>query len=145
MTYDLERYRGKREKVLGVRKRGISFAQLTALFTLGIFMAVGVVIIPQAIAYFSNRNLDDVIYRLQDDTTWSNQTLTAARTLTGVEGVHEESSSKRVVITFNRQKIKPEHITQTLAKHGQKIVLLNVVGHSQRLQTLAEEAKFEAL
>ncbi len=145
MTYDLEKYRSKREKVLGVRKRGVSFAQLTAVFTLGIFMAIGVVIIPQAIAYFSNRNLDDVIYRLQDDTAWSSQTLSAVRALPGIDSMHEESASKRVVITFNRNEITSEQITKTLAKHGQEIVLLNVVGHSQRLQILAEEAKFEAL
>ncbi len=145
VTYDLEKYRNKREKVLGVRKRGISFAQLTAVFTLGIFIAIGVVVIPQAIAFFSTRNLDDVIYRLQDETVWSEATLQSVGNLQGVESIHEESSKKRVVVTFNRHILQPEQIRQVLEKHGQKVVLLNVVGHGQRLKTLAEEAKFETL
>ncbi len=145
MAYDLEKYRTKREKVLGVKKRGISFGQLTAGFTLLIFMAVGFVVIPQAIAFFSTRNLDDVIYRLNDDRVWSEGTLQSVRSLKGVESVHEESGKKRVIITFNRNLLQPEQISKALEKHGQEVVLLNVVGHSQRLKILAEEAKFEAL
>ena len=51
MAYDLEKYRNKREKVLGVRKKGISFGTWAA--TVSAIIVVGLVsmVAPKSIAY----------------------------------------------------------------------------------------------
>ena len=46
MAYNLEKYRGKREKVLGVKKRGISFGALASIVSLVIILGMGVVVVP---------------------------------------------------------------------------------------------------
>ena len=51
MAYDLEKYREKREKVLGVKKRGISFGTLATIVSLLIILGLGVVVVPKSIAY----------------------------------------------------------------------------------------------
>ena len=45
MSYDLEKYRDKREKVLGVKKRGINFATIAATVS-GVFSPPGGSIVP---------------------------------------------------------------------------------------------------
>ncbi len=145
MGYDIEKYRLKREKVLGVKKRGMPFASMAVLFTLGIFITVGWVVLPQAIAYIKNRNLDDVIFRVEGSTPWNEQSVVAMTSQEGVEDIKIETENNRVIITLNREVIGPEEIKQILKKHGKDGVLLNVIGHSQRLKIVAEEAKFEAL
>ena len=66
MSYDLEKYRDKREKVLGVKKRGISFGTLAGIVSLAIILGMGAVVVPKAIAYLNTRHLDDAIYKLQN-------------------------------------------------------------------------------
>jgi hypothetical protein len=143
MGYDLEKYRIKREKVLGVKRRGITFARLAALFTIGIFLMVGLAVLPQAIAYMKNRNLDDVIYKIEGNGTWWESNGKGVTLQQGVEGVQFEKEKNRVIITFNRELTTPEKLEKFIKKHGQEVVMLNVIGHSQRLKIVAEEAKFE--
>ncbi|MCK4838786.1 MAG: hypothetical protein KAS94_08270, partial [Desulfobulbaceae bacterium] len=73
MAYDFEKYREKREKVLGVRKRGLSFGAVAALVAAVIVLGLGGVAVPKTISYFTTRNLDDAIYRLADSTAWSQE------------------------------------------------------------------------
>ncbi len=67
MTYDLEKYRDKREKVLGVKKKGISFGAWAATVSAIIIVGLISMVAPKSIAYFTTRNLDDVIYKLSGD------------------------------------------------------------------------------
>ena len=101
MAYDLEKYRDKREKVLGVKKRGISFGTLAMIVSLTIITGLGVVVIPKSIAFFHMRHLDDAIYKVQNGTTWPQQVLAQTEMLAGVTGVEADSHSTRIVITFN--------------------------------------------
>ena len=47
MSYDLDKYRDKREKVLGVRKRGVSFGTLAAIVSLCIVVGLAFLVIPE--------------------------------------------------------------------------------------------------
>jgi hypothetical protein len=145
VVYDFDKYRCKREKVLGVKRRTISFAQLTVIFTLVFFISAGAVILPKAVSFFSNRNLDDVIFRLENKASLTGHSLESVMALPGVTHVHQDGKKKRIIITYNRQQIQVEKISKALKNAGQDVVLLNTVGHSQRLKTLAEEARFETI
>jgi len=57
MAYNFEKYREKREKVLGVKKRGVSFGTLAAVISMIIILGLGVVVVPKSIAYFGRRKL----------------------------------------------------------------------------------------
>jgi hypothetical protein len=70
MSYNLEKYRDKREKVLGVKKRGISFGTLAATVSMIIILGLGVVVVPKSIAYFNTRHLDDAIYKIKVTEAW---------------------------------------------------------------------------
>lgn len=145
MAYNYDKYKSKREKVLGVKKRSMSFVHFTSLFTLVFLLAAGIMVLPQAVAFFSNRPLDDVIFRINQENGSVESSLETIRNLPGVTKVQEESREMRIVVTFNRHKIQPEQIERALEAVGLSVVLLNTVGHSQRLKILAEEAKFETL
>ncbi|UCE94445.1 MAG: hypothetical protein JSV73_03975 [Flavobacteriaceae bacterium] len=142
MTYDLEKHLNKREKVLGVKNRGISFAALAAIVSLILILGLGVVVIPKSITYLSSRNLDDAVYKLQDAETWSHIIISDIKNLKGVKKVSGDSNGTRIVVTFDRTHTDIKSITAYLTQKELKPVLLNRVSHSQRLKTLKKEAKF---
>lgn len=142
MAYDLEKYRDKREKVLGVRKRGISFGTLAMVVSLTIVVGLGVVIIPKSIAYFHARHLDDAIYKLQGETVVPHEVIAELRTLTGVQAVVDETSAYRVVVTYNRSETDTAKILAFFRQKDLPIMLLNTVNHIQRAQTIKKEAQF---
>jgi hypothetical protein len=102
MAYNLEKYRDKREKVLGVKKRGVSFGALATIVSLIIILGMGVVVVPKSIAYFNTRHLDDAIYKLQSAEIWPQEIISGIQELGGVKGIETDSNSSRIVITFDK-------------------------------------------
>ena len=142
MAYDIEKYREKREKVLGVKKRGVSFGTLAGLVSLVIIFGLGVVVVPKSIAYFNTRHLDDAIYKLQDTESWSQETISYIRQLPGVQNVETDAKSSRIVITFDKSITSTPDINAFFKQKDIKTVLLNQVSHHDRQKILEKEAKF---
>lgn len=143
MPYDFDKYRAKREKVLGVRKRGVSFGLAAGLVAGIILLGLGAVAMPQAVAYLTTRNLDDAIYKLADAGTWSPEVVGEINTLPGVRKAIADQHSARLVVTFNRNETDLEKLESLLHRKGLKAELLNRTDHRQRLTILAKESKFE--
>lgn len=143
MPYDFDKYRAKREKVLGVRKRGVSFGLAAALVAGIILLGLGGVAMPGAIAYLTTRNLDDAIYKLADAGTWSPEVVGEINTIPGVRKAVADQHSARLVVTFNRDETDLEKLEALLHSKGLKAELLNRTGHRQRLTILAKEGHFE--
>jgi len=142
MTYNFEKYREKREKVLGVKKRGISFGTLATVVSLVIIVGLGIVVVPKSIAYFNTRHLDDAIYKLQDTESWSQETISSIRLLAGVQNVETDAKSLRIVITFDKSITSTPDINTFFKQKDIKTVLLNQVSHHDRQKILEKEAKF---
>ena len=145
MTYNLEKYRDKREKVLGVKKRNMSFGILATIVSLIIIVGFSVAVIPKSIAYFRTRNLDDAIFKLKDDAIWPTSIIVRVQTLKGVKNVSPDKKNTRLVVTFDRMEANVTGIMTLFKNRGLKPVMLNRVSHNQRTSTLKEEAEFEAL
>ncbi|MEJ2333553.1 MAG: hypothetical protein P8Y08_12360 [Desulfobulbaceae bacterium] len=142
MAYNFEKYREKREKVLGVKKRGISFGTLATVVSLVIIVGLGIVVVPKSIAYFNTRHLDDAIYKLQDTESWSQETISSIRQLPGVQNVETDAKSSRIVITFDKSITSTPDINAFFKQKDIKTVLLNQVSHHDRQKILEKEAKF---
>jgi len=145
MAYDKEKYRKKREKVLGIKKRQISFGVISAIVSICIIAAMGFVVLPGTIAYVAERNLDDAIYRLKRPAPWPNEIVTEILEVEGVVETVTDKEGKRLIITFDRNKVDVVKFSSFFAKNGLKPTLLNRVNHRQRVTILEEEKKLEAL
>jgi ABC-type phosphate transport system auxiliary subunit len=145
MAYDLEKYRNKREKVLGVKKKGISFGTWAA--TVSAIIVVGLIsmVAPRSITYFTTRNLDDVIYKLSGEQVWPQDVIHTIATLDGVKLAIADKQGARLVVTFDRSITGVENMTAFFEAQGYQAVLLNKVNHRQRIRTEQEEAKLETL
>lgn len=142
MSYNFEKYREKREKVLGVKKRGISFGTLATIVSLVIILGLGTVVVPKSIAYFNTRHLDDAIYKLQNAETWSLELISSVQNLAGVKNVTTDSNGSRVVITFDKSVTSTPDINAFFRQKDIQTVLLNQVSHAHRQKILEKEAKF---
>jgi hypothetical protein len=142
MTYNLEKYRDKREKVLGVRKRGVSFGAIAATVSFMIVLGLGTVVVPKSIAFFNSRHLDDAIYKLQDVDTWPREMIPQIRQLAGVKDVATDTDDTRIVITFDKSITDTKRLTAFFDHKGISTIMLNRVGHNQRLATMKKEAEF---
>jgi hypothetical protein len=142
MAYNFEKYREKREKVLGVKKRGVNFGTLATIVSMIIILGLGIVVVPKSIAYFNTRHLDDAIYKLQDAESWSQEIITSIQQLTGIKNVETDSNSLRVVITFDKSITSAHDINAFFKKLNIQTVLLNEVSHADRQRILAKEAKY---
>jgi len=143
-TYNLEKYRDKREKVLGVRKRGISFGAIAATVSFMIVLGLSFFVVPKSIAFFNSRHLDDAIYKLQGVDTWPQEMLPAIRQLTGVKAVVTDTDDTRIVITFDKSVTDTRKLTAFFDHKGISTIMLNRVGHNERMATMKKEAQFEA-
>jgi copper chaperone CopZ len=143
MAYDFEKYRDKREKVLGVRKRGVSFGTLAAVISVIIILGLGIVVVPKSIAYFNTRHLDDAIYKLQNTGEWHQELITAIGQLAGVKNIETDANSSRIIVTFDKSITGTNDFNAFFKSRGFTAILLNQVSHTQRLHTLKQEAKFE--
>jgi hypothetical protein len=145
MAYDLEKYRDKREKVLGVKRRGLSFQVVSGLFALFIILTTGFVFVPDAVSYFNNRNLDDAIYKLEKATSWSESIIESVKLEKGVSKVEITNHGRRLVLTFNRHKYTIAQFESFVKGKGFQPVLLNRMDHIRRMNIITEEKEFETL
>ncbi len=145
MAYDLEKYRDKREKVLGVRKKGISFGVWAATVSAIIIVGLISMVAPKSIAYFTTRNLDDVIYKLSGDQSWPQDVIHTITTLNGIKYAIADKDGARLVVTFDRSVTGIDSMSTFFEEKGYHAVLLNRVSHRQRVQTEREEAELETL
>ena len=141
MPYDFDKYRAKREKVLGVRKRGLSFGLAAGLVAGIILLGLGVIAAPKVIDYLTTRNLDDAIYKLADGGSWSPEVVTEVSALAGVNRAVADQHSARLVVTFNRNETDLGQLEALLNRKGLKAELLNRIDHRQRQSILAKESK----
>ena len=144
MLYDPEKYREKREKVLGIRKRGLSFLTVASIIAGLIILGIGFVTVPSAVSYITTRNLDDVIYKLDKDMTWKDAVVIKIEAVKGVAFLKKDKHDTRLVITFDRREADLSDFTAVFSKNNLKATLLNRVNHRQRQTTLKEEEKLEA-
>lgn len=144
MLYDPEKYREKREKVLGIRKRGLSFLTVASIIAGLIIFGIGFVTVPSAVSYITTRNLDDVIYKLDKDMTWKDAVVIKIEAVKGVAFLKKDKHDTRLVITFDRREADLSDFTAVFSKNNLKATLLNRVNHRQRQTTLKEEEELEA-
>ncbi len=144
MLYDPEKYREKREKVLGIKKRGLSFLTVASIIAGLIIFGIGFVTVPSAVSYITTRNLDDVIYKLDKDMTWKDTVVIKIEAVKGVAFLKKDKHDTRLVITFDRREADLSDFTAVFSKNNLKATLLNRVNHRQRQTTLKEEEELEA-
>jgi len=145
MAYDTEKYRSKREKVLGIKKRGMSFGVIAAIVSICIIVVLGFVVLPETIAYIAERNLDDAIYKVERSGQWSHEIMTEIHEIGGVVKAVTDKGGKRLIITFDRNEVDVVKLSSFFREKGIKPTLLNRVNHRQRVTSLQEEKKLEAL
>ncbi len=143
MTYDLEKYRDKREKVLGVRRRGIKFGTLAAIVSAVILIGLSTIVIPRSLAFFYSRNLDDVIYKMKRSGNLPQDIVSETLTLQGVKNVVIDKKGARIIVTFDRTSIDISKLAAFFKGKGLNTILLNRVSHRQRQAALKKEAEFE--
>ncbi len=143
MAWDPERYREKREKVLGIRKRGISFGSLTAIVSIVILLGMASLSVPGAISYIQTRHLDDAIYRLEGNAAWPKMLVAAVDQLKGVRQTSLDTHDTRLVVTFDRRHTSTEAFSTLFRKNDLQAALLNRVSHRQRMTTLKQEKEAE--
>ncbi len=142
MTYDSEKYREKREKVLGIKKRGLSFSTLATIVVGAIVLGLSFVAVPKAVSYINTRNLDDVIYKL-DGITFEDAVVKELEGIEGVAFVNKDKHDTRLVITFDRRVVNVSEFVMIFSKNNLDATLLNRVNHRQRQSTLKEEEELE--
>jgi hypothetical protein len=143
MAYDVEKYRDKREKVLGVRKRGLNFGAVAGLVAAFIVLGLGFVAVPKTISYFATKNLDDAIYKQAQSETWGEGIVEKIAGLDGVRTAVTDNHDMRLVVTFDRHETGPEKFKVFFGHSGIQAELLNQVGHREHVAILEKEAEFE--
>ncbi len=143
MTWDPETYREKREKVLGIRKRGISFGSLSAIVSMVILIGFAFVSVPGAVSYLSTRHLDDAIYKLAGNAAWEGGLVAELRQIDGVRAAEQDTHGTRLVVTFDRRTANPGTFDTLFKQKNLDAALLNRVSHRQRQSILASEKESE--
>ncbi len=144
MVYDPEKYREKREKVLGIRKRGLSFGSIASIIAGIIIFGMGLVTVPKAVSYIATRNLDDAIYKLAKSKPFQSTVIEQIKAVKGVVEIEKDKHDTRLVITFDRRETDLSDLKAVFLKNNLKVTLLNRVNHRQRQTTLKKEEEFEA-
>jgi len=144
MVYDPEKYREKREKVLGIKKRGLSFGSIASIIAGILILSMGLVTVPKAVSYIATRNLDDAIYKLAKGKPFQNAVMEQFKAVKGVVVIEKDKHDTRLVITFDRRETDLSDLKAVFSKNNLKATLLNRVNHRQRQTTLKKEEEFEA-
>ena len=139
MAYDPEKYREKREKVLGIKKKGVGFGTLAMMVSLVIIAGLSAVTVPQAVSYMATRHLDDAIFKLASDSDWPDDAIEAIRSVPGVKDTVKNNHTTRLVVTFDRRTVNLADITARLERQNVNITLLNRINHRQHRNTLKKE------
>ncbi|MFC1884786.1 hypothetical protein ACFL2O_08440 [Thermodesulfobacteriota bacterium] len=142
MPYDLEKYRNKREKVLGKKKRSIKFGTVLAILSVIIVLGFGLTVIPKSVAYFTTRHLDDVILKVEDK-PFPHEVFRGIMALEGVEDIVIEKNRARVIITLDRTELDHQKLSTYLEEKGVKTILLKKMSHQQRMKVMKKEKEFE--
>lgn len=148
MGYDPEKYREKREKVLGIKKRGFGFGTIAGIVSFLIIAGLGAVTVPQAISYISDRHLDDAIFKFEAQAgTLENidnvaDALDGVKKMDGVKKIKKDKNGTRLVVTYDRRQLRPTDVQAFLTRHMIKAVLLNQVSHMHN-QTESENKEKE--
>jgi hypothetical protein len=129
MAYCPGKYRDKREKVLGVKKRGMSFTVLAVLVSASFFTGIGFLAVPPSIEWWRTRNLEDAIYKLQSGEAWPAAVVTEVRGLRPVKAIVLDRSGTRLVVTFDKTATDLAVFTSFFERKGLAAVLLNRVDH----------------
>ncbi len=146
MAWDPETYREKREKVLGIRKRGISFGSLSAIVSLVILLGFAFISVPGAVSYLSTRHLDDAIYKLAGNSVWEGVLVAQIRQIDGVRAAQQDTHGTRLVVTFDRRSTNLVTFDSLFKQKKLDAALLNRVSHRARQTTLeAEKESSETL
>ncbi len=140
MTYDPEKYRDKREKVLGIKKRGMSFASIAAAVSIVIITGLSAAIFPQVAAYWTTRHLDDAIFRQATGSAWPETVVSAIEQVAGVKNVKTGiGDARRLIVTYDRRTPAIDKINAVFDQNRIKVVLLNQVDHRQHHQLMENE------
>ena len=139
MAYDPEKYREKREKVLGLRKRGLGFGTIAAMVSLVIIMGLSIVTIPQAVSYITTRHLDDAIFKLESGADWPKEVIAGINEIKGVKRSVNDKNHTRLVVTYDRRTVTLSTISAVLEHHDISATLLNQVNHRQHQRTMKKE------
>lgn len=139
MSYDPEKYREKREKVLGIRKRGLGFGTIATLVSIVIIFGMSAVTVPQVVSYVSTRHLDDAIFNLETGTQWPGEVLEQVNAIKGVKGSVSSKHHMRLVITFDRRIVDTDYIKSVFNKYKLSATLLNQLNHRQHQATMKKE------
>jgi hypothetical protein len=143
VTYDPEKYRDKREKVLGIKKRGLGFGTIAMIVSIVIILGLSIVTVPQAISYMTTRNLDDAIFKLESGSNWPESVIAGINTIQGVKNIVQDDHTTRLVVTYDRRTVKISNITNVFNKSDINVTLLNQINHRQHQNTLKEEEELE--
>lgn len=141
MTYDLDKYRDKRERVLGVKKRGLGFGTVAAGVAFFIILGLSWVVAPRAVVFLQNRQLDDAIYKLSGEQAELKRALGALGKQSGIKAVSLDGNGARAVVTFNREILDAARISAFLQRYGIQAALLNEIGHEHRMHLMKKEAE----
>jgi len=146
MDYDQEKYREKREKVLGAKKRrGLNFSTISTIVSIAIILGLSIIVVPRTVNYVVTRNLDDVVYKLETQEKWPNEVLVHVSGIKGVEETVVDKNGTRLVITFDRSAVETDSFASVFRNQKLEAILLNRMNHRQRVTNLKEEVNLEAL
>ncbi|MFH2057439.1 MAG: hypothetical protein ABIJ59_00875 [Pseudomonadota bacterium] len=141
MAYDPEKYREKREKVLGIKKRGIGFGTIATIVSVVIVLGLSIVTVPQAVSYMSARHLDDAIFKLESQAAWPKKVLDGIESIKGVKNVVKDKNDTRLVVTYDRRKVTISNIQNQFSRYDMDVTLLNQVNHRHHQATKKSEEK----
>ncbi len=141
MAYDPDKYREKREKVLGIRKRGLGFGTLAIMVSVVIILGFSVVTVPQAVSYMTTRHWDDAIFKLESEPSWPENILAGITQINGVQALVSDSHDTRLVVTYDRREVNLSQITALFGKHNLIVTLLNQINYRQHQDTMKKEAE----
>lgn len=139
MAYDPEKYREKREKVLGIKEKGLGFGTLAMVVSLVIIAGLSIVTVPQAVSYMATRHLDDAIFKLESHSRWPKSVIAEITAIDGVKPIVNDTHTTRLVVTYDRRMVKLSNITALFDRQNMKVTLLNQVNHRQHQNTLKNE------
>jgi len=134
MSYDPEKHREKREKVLGIRRRGIGVGIIAMIVSGLILTGFGLIIIPKSVAWWNGRNLWDAIFKLKEGGSWPGEVVAAVALQPGVKKTVTDKGGTRLVVTFDRTVFDARNVTPLFEKNGLNVVLLNRIDHSQHMR-----------
>ncbi len=139
MAYNPEKYREKREKVLGIKKRGIGFGTLAVIISVLVVSGLAAVTVPRAVSYMATRNLDDAIFKLESGSSWPKTAISELSAMEGVKQIVQDKNGSRLVVTYDHRKVKTDDVIEGFVRQDLKVTLLNEINHRQHRTTMKDE------